>query len=526
MNRAATLTLSLLALASTAGAKDLQGVFEDALHNDPVIKQANANRLATREARPQAWAAVLPQFNGTAGVTRDHTSGFQGQIAEVGTATNTSLVVVTLPETIDTTTKTWALNLRSNLFSWTNWMQIKAASKEVAQAEATYEAAEQDLILRVATAYFVVLAADDTLLANQAALEAISRQLDQANKRFEVGLIAITDVQEARSAHDTAAATVIAAKRALATDIYRLQEITGQQYDHLSKPDPQMPLAGPDPLDASRWVDISLAQNPTLVASRLGADVARENVRSAIGGHLPTLDLVAGRSYTEGNSDQVLQGEAFSGVNNKFNDRQIGLQLTVPIFSGGFTQSKVRENEYRWQAAKEAVVASSRATERAARDSYLGVISGIARVQALRQAQESAETALRATEAGYEVGTRTAVDVLNARRTLAQAQSDYAGSRYDYIVSVLQLREAAGTLDRAQLLEINKWLTVVSREAPKEITPENVGASSPPTQPVTPPGSPPGTPFAPGGTPANPAPATPQGTPATPPPQTPPGNQP
>jgi outer membrane protein len=319
---------------------------------------------------------------------------------------------------------------------------------------------------------------------------------------------------------------VIAAKRALATDIYRLQEITGQQYDHLSKPDPQMPLAGPDPLDASRWVDISLAQNPTLVASRLGADVARENVRSAIGGHLPTLDLVAGRSYTEGNSDQVLQGEAFSGVNNKFNDRQIGLQLTVPIFSGGFTQSKVRENEYRWQAAKEAVVASSRATERAARDSYLGVISGIARVQALRQAQESAETALRATEAGYEVGTRTAVDVLNARRTLAQAQSDYAGSRYDYIVSVLQLREAAGTLDRAQLLEINKWLTVVSREAPKEITPENVGASSPPTQPVTPPGSPPGTPFAPGGTPANPAPATPQGTPPTPPPQTPPGNQP
>ena len=178
MNRAATLTLSLLALASTADAKDLQGVFEDALQNDPVIRQADANRLASREARPQAWAAVLPQFNGTAGVTRDHTSGFQGQVAEVGNPNNPSappsLVVVQLPETIDTTTKTWALNLRSNLFSWTNWMQIKAASKEVAQAEATYQAAEQDLILRVATAYFVVLAADDTLLANQASLEAIT----------------------------------------------------------------------------------------------------------------------------------------------------------------------------------------------------------------------------------------------------------------------------------------------------------------------------------------------------------------
>ena len=521
MNRATTLALGLLALTGTAAAKDLVGVFQDAVQNDPTIRQANANRLATREARPQAWAIVLPQLNATAGITRDHTSGNQDQIAQISDPNCTPSatvvcptipVVVGLPTTIDTTTRTWAINLRQNVFSWTNWMNIKAAAKEVAQAEATYEAAEQDLILRVATAYFVVLAADDTLLANQAALEAIQRQLDQAEKRFEVGLIAITDVQEAKSGRDTAAAAVIAAKRTLATDIYRLEEITGQKYDQLSKPDPQMPLAGPDPMDETRWVDTSLDQNPTLVASRLGADVARDNVRAAFGGHLPTLDIVAGRNYTKAGADYDLEGQKFSNVDSKFNDRNIGLQFTLPIFSGGFTQSKVRESEYRWQAAKEAVVASSRATERAARDAYLGVIAGIARVQALRQAQASAETALKATEAGYEVGTRTAVDVLNARRTLVQSQSDYASSRYDYIVSVLQLREAAGNLDRAQLTAINKWLTVESRKAPEAITPETVAPTGPQSLPAPPPGTPPGTPFDPSGTPA-PPPATPPATP-------------
>src|SRR5262249_17324096 len=213
-------------------------------------------------------------------------------------------------------------------------------------------------------------------------------------------------------------------------------------------------------------------------------------------------------NYTKSGADYDLDAEKFSNVDSKFNDRNIGLQFTLPIFSGGFTQSKVRESEYRWQAAKEAVVASSRATERAARDAYLGVIAGIARVQALRQAQAWAETALRATEAGYEVGTRTAVDVLNARRTLVQAQSDYATSRYDYIVSVLQLREAAGNLARAQLVEINKWLTVQSRKAPEAITPETVAPTGPQSLPAPPAGTPPGSPFDPSGTPG-PAPGTP-----------------
>ena len=483
MNRASTLALVLLAFSGGAPAKDLLGVFEDAVHNDPVIRQADANRLAAREARPQALAAVLPQLNGTAGVTGDHNAG---ETPIFGTNPNGTPLVISAPARLDTSTRTWGVNLRQNLFSWANWMTLKEASREVAQAEATYQAAEQQLILRVAQAYFNVLSAEDGLEANQASLEAISRQLDQANKRFEVGLIAITDVQEAKAARDTAAAAVIAAKRTLATSEDQLQEITGEKYPQLAKPGTDMPLKNPEPADQSRWVNISLEQNLSLISSRLGAEIARDNVRVAVGGHLPTLDLVAGRSFQRQGVNENFAGERF-GYDSYFNDRQIGVQLTVPIFSGGFTQSKVRQTQYLWIAAKEAVVQSSRATERQARDAYLGVISGIARVQALRQALESSRTALKATEAGYEVGTRTAVDVLNSRKTLVQAQTDYSGSRYDYIVSVLQLRLAAGNLDRAQLTDVNNWLTVAAPTSPAEATPESLAPTIPPTSP--PPGA-------------------------------------
>jgi len=306
-------------------------------------------------------------------------------------------------------------------------------------------------------------------------------------------------VEDAKAARDSAASTVIAAKRTLATSEDQLQEITGQKYDALAKPAPDMPLNNPEPAEQDRWVNISLEQNLTLISSRLAADIARENVRVAFGGHLPTLDLVAGRSYQQSNNNESFgsgPGEpatTFPDVFNKSNDRQIGLQFTLPIYSGGFTQSKVRQAQYQWIAAKEGVVQSSRATERQARDAYLGVISGIARVQSLRQAVESNQTSLKATEAGYEVGTRTSVDVLNARRLLVQAETDYAGARYDYIVSVLQLRLAAGNLDRTQLTELNNWLTLTVPTSPAVATPESLTPTVPPSQPL-PPAAPPQTP--------------------------------
>jgi outer membrane protein len=491
MKRAAPFACLLLGFAATAQSKDLIGVFEDALQSDPVIRQANANRLAARESKPQALAALLPQVNGTAGLTRDHSSGFQSSIFEVSNPANPNgppqLVVAKTADQIDNTIQQWALNLRQNIFSWSNWMALKEASAQVAQAEATYQAAEQQLILRVAQAYFNVLTADDTLEADQAALGAIARQLDQATTRFDVGLIAITDVEDAKAARDTAAATVIADKRTLATSEDQLQEITGQKYDRLAKPGTDMPLLNPEPADEGRWVDMSLEQNPTLISSRVAADIARENVRVAVGGHLPTLDLVAGRSYNYTSSDQIFGGTPFSNVDSKANDRQVGLQFTLPIYSGGFTQSKVHQAEYLWIAAKEGVVQSSRATERQARDAYLGVISGISRVQALRQALASNQTALKATEAGYEVGTRTSVDLLNARRNLVQAQTNYAVARYDYIVSVLTLRLAAGTLDRPELASVNNWLTTTAPTSPAVPTPETLAPSIPPTESTPPP---------------------------------------
>ncbi|HTC17002.1 MAG TPA: TolC family outer membrane protein [Steroidobacteraceae bacterium] len=480
MNRAPFLALSLLAFSGSAQSKDLIGVFEDAVRNDPVIRQADATRLAAREARPQAIAALLPQVTGTASAQGDHNSGTQPFF---GTNPNGTAFVEPVQAVVDTTTKGWQLNLKQNVFSWSNWMTLKQAGREVAQAEANYQAAEQQLILRVAQAYFTVLSADDTLQADQASLEAIARQLDQANKRFEVGLIAVTDVEDAKAARDTAASTVIAAKRTLATAEDQLQEITGQKYDRLAKPGADMPLANPEPADEDRWVNISLEQNLSLISSRLASDIARDNVQIAKGGHLPSVDIVAGRSYQSQGVDEVFGGQLFP-YDVYYNDRQISLQVTLPIFSGGYTQSKVRQSEYQWIAAKEAVVQSSRATERQARDAYLGVISGIARVQSLRQAVESNQTALKATEAGYEVGTRTSVDVLNARKNLVQAQTDYAASRYDYIVSVLQLRLAAGNLDRQQLDSINGWLTQIDPTSPAVATPESVAPTVPAPAPA------------------------------------------
>ena len=495
-----------LVLAGNTTAKDLVGVYEDALRNDPQLRAADANRLASRESRPQALAALLPQISGTAAYTRSHSGGAQDQPAQ---ALNGQLYVADIPYTNGSTEKQWALNLRQNLFSWQNWVTLKQSNSQVAQAEATYAAAEQNLIFRVAQAYFNVLAAQDNLEAQQASLQAIAHQLDQADKRYDVGLIAITDVQEAKAARDTASAAVIAAKRTLATSEDQLQEITGEKYDSLSKPGTDMPLNMPEPSDEDRWVSISLDQNLSLVSSRLAADIARDNIQVAFGGHLPTLDLVAGRSYTNNYGTEISLGETFDNVGSRINDRQISLQLTVPIFSGGLTQSKVRQSQYLWIAAKEQVVQASRATERQARDAYLGVISGIARVQALRQALESSQTALTATEAGYEVGTRTAVDVLNSRRALVQAQTDYSGSRYDFIVSLIQLRLAAGNLDHAQLAQINGWLGVSAPTSPPVETPESLTPKLPPastTAPVTPKSvlPPPGTPQPPGRQPRTP----------------------
>jgi outer membrane protein len=476
------ISIGATVLTATASAADLLSVYQDALVNDPAIREADATRKASREARPQAWANLLPKLEGTGSYQSGRTD--QTTLSAQSDPATGNIVLFPRKAVFHPDSRSWAINLRQNLFSWSNWATLRAASSQVAQAEADYQAAEQDLIVRAAQRYFGVLSAQDTLEAQQAAFDAFSRQLDQANKRFEVGLIAITDVQENKAARDRAAADVIASKRALATAEEELREITAQKYDQLARPGESMPLASPSPASEQEWVDMSMDQNLALVSSRLQADTARENVQVALGGHLPTVDAVATRDHSKGTG--TAQFGTLSGLPpespfpTEANDKTYGLQITVPIFSGGLTQSRVRQSQYNWIAAKERVSRTSRATERAARDAYLGVISNMARVEALRQALESSQTALNATEAGYEVGTRTSVDVLDARRQLVQAQTNYSQSRYDYLQTVITLRQAAGNLDKTTLEELNRLLTVTVPTAPTE---PNVPVPTPTPQP-------------------------------------------
>jgi outer membrane protein len=477
-----------IGLPVAAVAADFAQVYQDALASDPTYQQAYATYRAAREARPEAWAALLPQITGTAGKSWDHNSGQESELETV----NNQIAPIPFYAGSSTVANQWSLNLSEQLFSWADWMTLKEADSQVAQAQATFQSAAQDLILRTATAYFNVLSSLDTLQAQESSLQAYDLQLQQANKRYQVGLIAITDVEQARAARDTAAASVIADKQALATAEDQLQVITGRQYPALSEPGIDMPLLMPSPANQNQWVQTSLQQNLSLIASRLAADAARDNVQVAFSGHLPSISLTASRSFNSSTQDESIVGLGnFNGLPAWTNDRQIGLEISVPIFSGGGTEARVHQAQYQWIAAKDVVQQTARTTEQQARDAYLGVISGIAHVQALQQALVSSQTAYRATEAGYRVGTQTEVDVLNALSSLVQAKTNFAASRYAYITSVVQLRYAAGTLDPGEVQAINHWLTASASVSLGEMTPESLTPPAPPPTPKPPPPPPP-----------------------------------
>jgi outer membrane protein len=452
------LSLSLVAPGPTH-ASDLLEIYEQALASDPQLREADANLQGVLQRKPQAIAQLLPQVN--AGWTYQDNKNNLRAIRGVGS--------VVAPSISDTTSDGWgwSVDLTQTLFRADQWLRVRQADKEAAQSEADYQAARQNLITRVATAYFDVLAAQDTLESEQAAKEAIGRQLEQAQKRFEVGLIAITDVQEAQAGFDEAVAAEITAKRVLANRREVLREITGQYTPDLDAPLEEIPLLSPSPVDENQWVEIALQQNLSLMSADIAVDIARDQVRIARSAFLPTLDLVASRQVQDisGSGTNTAQdfntGEIVRQPVDTLNDstqEQILLQFSVPLYTGGNTRAASREAVWQRRSALERLERTAREVERQTRDSYLGVITEIARVKALRQALKSAQTALQATEAGFEVGTRTTVDVLDARRQLFLAETNYARSRYDYIVNVLLLKEAAGTLNETDVVEVNGWL--------------------------------------------------------------------
>src|ERR1700691_2078648 len=460
MKRLLSLTAVALSLSGAASASDLMAVYQRALQNDPQLREAEDTRLAALEAKPQALAALLPQMSAGGGVSKEKDTGPNNTSESVNIPGQPTLIE-TFPFTGKTTTidHAYGVDLKQNIFRWENWVALKRADAQVAQAEADYQAAQQDLMERVAQRYFDVLGAQDDLEAQQVALTSIQRQLDQAESRFKIGLIAITDVEEARAAHDSGAAAVIAAKRTLASNQELLREITGDAFDSLARPIEPFELANPDPINEDRWVEMALQQNLALVSSRLAADIARENVSAARRGHFPSLDLVGSHYKMDTNGTYTFtDGTSAGGTTLDQSQRTIGLQLTFPIYSGGMVSSQVRQAVYQHRAAKERVERVARQTEHDARDADLGGISEISRVKALRRALESNATSLKATEAGYDAGTRTAVDVLQSRQLWVQAQTDYSRSRYDYMLNVLKLQQAAGILSEQSLGRLNTLL--------------------------------------------------------------------
>jgi outer membrane protein len=481
------LFVSSCLLGSAASAADLLAVYQRALQNDPQLKEAEANRLAALESKPQALAALLPQLSASGTASRERDKGQSNQVETVQENGQNFSEAFPFNGRVTTITHKYGVDLSQNLFRWENWVALQRADAQVAQAEADYQAAQQDLIARVAQRYFDVLAAQDDLDAQHGNLESVNRQLEQAEKRYEVGLIAVTDVQEARAAHDSGAAAVIASKRQLASAEELLREITGDAFDYLARPIEPFELTNPEPSSEERWVEMALQQNLSLVSSRLAADIARENVSAAHGGHFPTLDLVASRYKATSGGDYINANDTpYGSTTLDQYQNVIGLQFSIPIYSGGMVSSQVRQAVYQHRAAKERVERVARQTEHDARDAYLGVLSEISHVQALRRALESNATALNATESGYEAGTRTAVEVLESRRQWIQAQTDYSRSRYDYMINVIKLQQAAGMLSEQTLNRLNALLkdtppasTPASPDAPASSANPGSGANSP-----------------------------------------------
>lgn len=428
------LALMPLGLVPTAHGADLWSVYQVALEHDAEMRAAEAEYRAALQARPQARSALLPQLEAGASQARTRTEpdGF--------------------PSTTYDTTR-FDLTLNQSVYDHRNYVALRQADLGIAQATAVRDSARQGLILRVAEAYFGVLAAQDNLTFAQAEKEAIGRQLEQAERRFEVGLIAITDVKESQAQFDIAVAQEIAAMNQLDVAREQLAVVTGQYYEALAVLDEGMPLATPEPADMDQWVASAVDTNLALTAQRFATEFAAEEIKRQRAGHYPTVGLQA--SYADiDNSDAP--GDQFQFLDRR--DTQIALQLRVPLYTGGRTTSLTRESRERFDSAREQLALTQRLTVQQTRSAYLSVVSGASQVRALERALESTQAAAEAAEAGFEVGTRTAVDVLLALREVFRAQRDYAQARYDFVLNTLRLRQAAGTLDEQDIMAVNAWL--------------------------------------------------------------------
>jgi outer membrane protein len=446
----------LFALGGQAAAADLLQAYQLARESDPQLSAAESQRLATGEGVVQSRAALLPQISGSASLSdSDSTSTSFSAVPDE----NGDLVFGRATTDSDSRSRSYGVDLQQSLYSHANYTRLRASRARSAAAEADLDAALDGLALRVAQAYFGVLTSIDTLAFARADERAVKRQLDQAEQRFEVGLTAVTDVHEARARYDSSRASAITAENALDDAREALAEITGTWMENFKGLEDGFVPVLPEPSDLTQWVDIALAESPTLRGRTLALDAAEQDIATARAGHLPSLSAFVSYDKGAGWGDRVLSSGFNVPANSENDGTTIGLSLNVPIFAGGATQSAVRQAVYGRDAVADQLEQQRRAVTRTTRNAYRAVLAGISEIEARKQALVSAQSALEATEAGFEVGTRTIVDVLLSQQVLTQAQRDYSNSRHNFLVNTLALKQSAGVIDVKDVEAVNRLLT-------------------------------------------------------------------
>ena len=448
--------VALALLPGVAGAEDMLQAYQQARDSDPVLAQAGAQQRATREGITQARALLLPQIAASYSYSKSHGTSSSTQPFNTGAG----FQIFSFTSSSRNYGTTLQGTLSQTLFDFSKWSNYKSSQAQAASQDASYESQAQNLYLRVATAYFAVLTARDQLSFAESNEKALGSQLDQAQQRFNVGLAAITDVNQAKAQHDAAVATVISSRNTLDDAREALTQITGKPATDLRILRNDIPLVPPTPSDKEAWVNQALAQNPALLAQQQQVRSADDSINTARAGHLPTLSaqLTYTRAPGWGDQSSRLGSIGQYHTNTARYDTAIGVVLSVPIFSGFATQSRVRQAIDQRDVQQDVLEQDRRALVRNTRNAYSSIIAGISSVEANRQAVISAKSSLEATQAGYEVGTQTIVDVLLAQQTLFQAESAYSQARHALVINQLTLKADAGTLGYKDLEQVNALL--------------------------------------------------------------------
>lgn len=452
------------ALVPTAGAhaEDLLQTYELARAGDPQLAAAESGRLATKEGAVQARAALLPQLDGSATYRRSKSTGPSTQ-TQFDPVTGEPVRFSGDSEST-TNSRSVGLNLSQVLFDFGSFSRVKSQNAISHAADFQVESAGDSLVTRTSQAYFNVLVAIESLAAAETQETALKKQFDFASKRLEVGLAPITDVHEARAQYDSARANTIVVRNALEDAYQALVEITGQPVRNLKGLPVDFQPSLPNERDADAWVAAAIDNNPALKAKQLQVQASEADVTTARAGHLPTLYFNGsyGKNASWGDSTFSSTNPPFSStfpIGNESRGPSFGLTLSVPIFAGGATQSRVRQALAQRDVASDELEQQKRGLERATRNAYQTLVAGISEVEARRLALVSAQSAYDASQVGLEVGTRTVLDVLNNQQTLFRAQLDYAQARYNFLQNRLLLEQAAGTLDIDDVQDVNRLLT-------------------------------------------------------------------